>query len=349
VAVKRLAGMDVASTGIKVVELESTPAGPRLQHIAIHRDGEAARTGTLPPLAELKGQGVLPHGLVATIPFPEPPAVDFCSLPPLPGRQMAASLRAEVAQAHGLAVDEIVLCHQVLKRPAQGAGAASPVMTVFCPRRAVEGALAACTRAGLQLVALDARELAFVETLLANYEFAPDEPAIAVEIGQTLSFLVLVLDGEVRLVRRLNVTGQDLHNTLKESFDLDPADLAARVQQCHVFPKDQRGLQERNMLGLAAEAFAEQVVSEIRLAMDFCLLNLTEDIAEVRRILLSGGVAKLKGLDDYVAADLGVPVEILDPLRKIEFDFAVLDALGMDQIPEFSVAVGLALRKVASA
>ncbi len=343
---RRLAGMDISSTAVKVAEFERGADGPRLQHLALRKHEDAGGIAAVPGFAELKEAEILAHPRVATIPFPDPPKVEFLRLPATSStREMAAAVCAEIAMAHDLAEDEVVADFEVAGGMDQDG--TTRVMAVFSRGSEIREMFTACRGAGLDLQALDAPELALGATLLANYDFEPNEPAVAVELGNTRSFLVLLVGGEVKFTRVLGVSGRELCNLLEDSFDFGDTPVEEYLVKCKVFPRSEQNLTDRNVLSLAAESFAEKIMSEIRLAVDFCLLNLSDEehVGDLKRIYLSGGVAKLDGLDTYLADALSIEAEVLDPLGRIEFDFSVLDDLGMEQVPEFSVAIGLALRK----
>ncbi len=68
------------------------------------------------------------------------------------------------------------------------------------------------------------------------------------------------------------------------------------------------------------------------------------DPDHIDRVLLSGGGALIVGLGPALAERLRVPVDVVDPLRKVQHAATVggdPEELG----PQLTVGVGLALRK----
>jgi type IV pilus assembly protein PilM len=61
--------------------------------------------------------------------------------------------------------------------------------------------------------------------------------------------------------------------------------------------------------------------------------------------MLSGGTSRLSGFVSALQDRFDVPVELLDPFRKIAFDDAKLGVNAADVAPTAAVAVGLALRR----
>ena len=72
----------------------------------------------------------------------------------------------------------------------------------------------------------------------------------------------------------------------------------------------------------------------------------TAESERIGKIVLSGGCAKLTGLDDFLGSSWGVPVELARPFQGIEHDAAQFADEDPEQIgPVLAVAVGLALRR----
>ena len=71
--------------------------------------------------------------------------------------------------------------------------------------------------------------------------------------------------------------------------------------------------------------------------------------SQVAKIYLAGGGARLKGMDQFLQSQLGIPVEIADPLKYL--DTSALENVYNDQLlgemsPVLTVAIGLALREL---
>jgi type IV pilus assembly protein PilM len=91
----------------------------------------------------------------------------------------------------------------------------------------------------------------------------------------------------------------------------------------------------------------EIVAMEIQKTFDFYRATTDDTETQVQKILISGGGSKLIGLADELSQRLELPVEVLDPFRKIKVDPKKFDPDYMNEIvPEMAVAVGLAVRGV---
>ena len=71
----------------------------------------------------------------------------------------------------------------------------------------------------------------------------------------------------------------------------------------------------------------------------------TSSADNTQAIYLAGGTASIEGLVEQLKEEFRVPVEIIDPFRKVKVDSRKFDeALLQDIAPSLCVATGLALR-----
>jgi type IV pilus assembly protein PilM len=131
------------------------------------------------------------------------------------------------------------------------------------------------------------------------------------------------------------------------SFDLSDADAHADPGEAAV---PSRGAPAA---GHAAGSVQEQVFQ----AISGVLAELAEDLRRSveyystkysrmpARVFLCGGTAKIPKLDEYLSRELGVPVEVADPLKNVKTNVPAASPQYLKEIsPLFSVSIGLAIR-----
>ena len=106
--------------------------------------------------------------------------------------------------------------------------------------------------------------------------------------------------------------------------------------------------------GLAGEERADEVDAVLRAVSDNVLLEIQKTFEFYRstaasdrldRLMLCGGGARVHGFAGALADRFGLPVEPIDPFRRITFDAARAGADAEDAASTAVVAVGLALRR----
>jgi type IV pilus assembly protein PilM len=88
---------------------------------------------------------------------------------------------------------------------------------------------------------------------------------------------------------------------------------------------------------------SEILLLEVQKTFDFFRQTTSTD--NIQHIFVAGGTAKVEGLTDLLKQEFNVPVEILNPFQKVNYNPSKFDANYIDDIaPRMTVAVGLALR-----
>jgi len=93
----------------------------------------------------------------------------------------------------------------------------------------------------------------------------------------------------------------------------------------------------------ALEAVSRDLSLEVQRTFDY--FASTAETERIGKIVLSGGCARLAGIQDFLASSWGVPVELARPFSAVSSDAGQLtDAETHDLGPLYAVAVGLGLR-----
>ncbi len=88
-----------------------------------------------------------------------------------------------------------------------------------------------------------------------------------------------------------------------------------------------------------------EMANEIRKTFDFFGATSTE--RSVDELMLSGGCALTPNLQEVLRDGFGIPVELLDPFRRIHFKERDFNREWLNSIaPVLTLAVGLSVRKV---
>lgn len=167
-------------------------------------------------------------------------------------------------------------------------------------------------------------------------------PMCIVDLGASTTKMYIVERGVVRMTHLLSVGGQQMTETLGRALDWE-------------FEKAERVKRERGLVN--SDAYSAEENARIHEAL---LSTLSRVCGEVNRVLLSygqrynknvssvvltGGGSSLPGIAEAAKSLLSAEVAIADPFSKTEapaFLGKVLSSIG----PTFTVAVGLALRKL---
>ncbi len=177
---------------------------------------------------------------------------------------------------------------------------------------------------------IDVNALALVNAVTFNEEIGRDEFAVLIDIGDKYTTLSIYSEDGQYFVRNIMISGNDFTDDIMRGNGLSYPD-------AEKFKRSQD-----TALIDAVKPSLDNLVREVRRSLTF-YENQTK-IKGFSMIILTGGSAVLKGLDDYLSAELGLRVKILNPFQKISVERATLLAPFENDLCKLALAVGLAIR-----
>jgi type IV pilus assembly protein PilM len=194
-------------------------------------------------------------------------------------------------------------------------------------------------------------------TLSGQVYTESDEIGVVLEIAASNTTITLVRGERVLMNRNIGVSGDDFTAAVQRSFGLD-FDSAEEVKLDYgtatIPTEDEEELlnfdakRERYSPSRVYEALRPVLVdltTEIRRSLEFFRVQ-TGD-ANIHRMVITGGGAKLRGLPEAIGDALGFRAEVGNPWLTVQIDEDRFDSAYLDRTgPEYAVPLGLALRGV---
>jgi type IV pilus assembly protein PilM len=208
-------------------------------------------------------------------------------------------------------------------------------MLVAAKKDVVDGYLAMLQSAGLRVVIVDIGGFALENIYEANYEL--DENVALIDIGATKMSINIVSQGVSVLARDVVVGSRQLTDQIQNRFGVSLEEAEGLKMGYEPVEEKQKDLDE------IFASTCTQWALELKKAIDLYYTN-NPDMA-LNKIIISGGGSRVQGLDQFLAEEIGLEVERLDPFLKIQadsknFDQEYLSFMG----PEMAIALGLAIR-----
>lgn len=259
-------------------------------------------------------------------------------VPAMPAKELKKAVRWEAEKFIPVPVDDMIIEFVRLgeaEKPEAGGTKQEHLLLAAVAADLVYNFYNAFEAAGMRLSALDLQPFAlwrvFGGTSKVPFFKAEGDPgregtlAVA-DIGASTTHIVFIKGGQLKYTRALPAGGNVLTESLQQAFAVD-FDAARKM-------KEETGL--LNMEGeidYLMRAGIEELVKELRRSLDF--YKTRERKSPVKKLLITGGGSKLKGLAPFLSEELGLPVEP-GVLKNGE---GYID-------PAFTVSIGLALREV---
>ncbi len=262
-------------------------------------------------------------------------------LPYLSDNELSQAIRYAAEEFIPMPLNDVNLNWQVLFRSDGKKGQAfdkhtrTIVLVVASPKNVVLRYINVLNMAGLHPEILETETIAVTRSLVGNNPFSPS--TLIIQLGATTTDFATVSKGLIWLTRSISTGGMALTRSLAQHFNFE-------LTQAEEYKKVY-GLQEDQLEGKVFEALkpiVDIISGEAKRVIQSFETKYPSD--PIKRVVLSGGGAKMPGFIVYLANTLGLEVQEADPWYAIVKDKAFISRLAQDA-PSYSVAVGLALRE----
>jgi len=186
---------------------------------------------------------------------------------------------------------------------------------------------------------IDLESFAILNSVLNNYEMYRQRSIAIINIGASISNVIIARSGHPVFVRDIAFGGNQFTDLIQKELNLK-------------YEKAESVKKGRQVEGVSPAAVKpainlvfNELKNEISKTFEFYRSNNTE--ARIDNILVSGGTANLESIVDFFSQEFDIPVEIVNPFNNIDINPKKFDLEFIkDMAPVFNVAMGLALRAV---
>lgn len=344
---KSVAGLDVGSSSIKMVELDGKVNSLNLVSLGYENlpdntivDGQIMELNVVSDViqsvcsnhqinANQVVTGVSGHSVI----------IKNIVLPPMSQEELEESIDWHAEEHIPYDLSDVNLDYQVTAETPE----ATQVLIAACKRERIDNIKQAIQLAGKQPIVIDVDTFALQNCYEINYQPDASQVVTLLNIGASTMNVNIVQGTRSLFTRDITVGGSQFTDVLQRSLGLS-------FQQAEAVKRGVseavEGLEEKSIEPLMSNV-TEIVAMEIQKTFDFYRATSEDNETVVQKILISGGGSKLAGLAEDLSARLELPVEVLDPFRNIKVDTRKFDPDYLSEImPEMAVAVGLAARGV---
>lgn len=344
---KGVAGLDIGSSSVKVVELDGKLTNPSLVTLGFENlpsdtivDGQIMELNAVSEVIQQACKnyqvkspkfvtGVSGHSVI----------IKNIVLPKMSPEELQESIDWHAEEHIPFDLSEVNLDFHVMSEDEE----TMQVLIAACKTERIESLKQSIQLAGKQPVVVDIDTFALQNCYEINYQPTQNDVVALLNIGASTMNMNIVQGTTSVFTRDITVGGSQFTDVLQRS-------LGVSYQQAEAIkrgvPVNDDGLEEKSIEPLIDNVM-EMVAMEIQKTFDFYRATVDNGGVSVQKLLLSGGGSKLARLPEELSQRLEMEVEILDPFRQIKVDTKKFDPDYLSEImPEMAVAVGLALRGV---
>ena len=352
---RRSVGLDFGTSGVRAAELSFGSNGATLQRfgqVALPpgaiRDGEVIEVETVAAaVKQLWASTKFSSKKVVLGVANQKVVVRQVDLPWLPEAELRESLAFQVQDFIPMPVEQAVLDFHTVEEVTGPDGARMlRVLLVAAARDMVHNALEAARKGGLTVTRVDLtpfavlRSIAGVDQVGVSPSWHTEAEAL-VDIGSKVTNIVVHQNGVPRFVRVLLMGGDNVTEAVAERMGV-PLEQAEGVKQQTPLGPAPGIPSSDHPAARVVESTGHAFVEEIRGSLDYYLAQPAS--VPVRRVVVSGGGARLGGLVQRLALATRLPVEPAAPLSQLRLGKTGLSDEQRSVVePRVTVPVGLAL------
>jgi type IV pilus assembly protein PilM len=340
-------GLDIGNHSLKLVKLRHQKSGYHLEAAGIRELPAGTIEGS-----EIKNRDALIDTITTLVNQCDPSIVevaismsghgiisDKVTFKIDPNENAEEMILWEAGQRSPFDVDDITLDYKILHRKAETGEA--EVLLVAAKNQIMQNYIDLLYEAGLKPVIVDVVAFAMNNCYALESAGGQEGGVIAlVNIGHNLTNVTFVKDGVYHSSRDISTACDFYAKTLQRNLGIGPEEainlLKGRTNQSL----------DVNVLRQSLDYASEELSTGIDLA--FSYFKSSEKSDSIEKIVLSGGGAYIPNIGSILEKRHQTTVQISNPMGHLEYDpsmFGEVDPRKFSAL--FTVAVGLALRKVA--
>ncbi len=336
---KRMVGIDVGTSSIKIVEISRWGKGKTLENYGeiksdvIYKESltDSRMGGTLlaSNFVSTAIRAVLDEAKIKTKSaiFSIPDFSTFCTsfeIPPMPEKEIKDAIYYNASQYITLPISEVTLDWHIMPN----GGGPLKVFLVAIPNQVIAEYQKMALDAGLKLYALEAEALGITRALVKNNK----KTICLMDIGVQSSTINIIDNGSLKRSYTFNFYSNQLSRAVSAALGISDKE-AEEI-------KNKEGIiSSREGVAQTMQLLIDPLLVKIR---SICAEFLQTEKKEVEEIYLTGGTAHLPGLKEYFTESLGKKTYVPNCFSDLLYP-PILEETLRGLSPSFSVAVGVAL------
>ena len=341
---KQCIGLDIGSSCVKAVQLKRKANGWALQAFGMQPlvpqtivDGTIMDQGAVSEaIRQLWSRLRLRQKEVAIAIAGHSVIIKKITVPMMKPDELAANIRNEAEHHIPFGRDDVEIDYHVTN-PLTPSGQ-TELLLVAAKKEVVSDYIQVVRDANLSPQIVDVAAFASQNGFEANYQLDPRDTVVLINIGAAISNINIVRSGVSLFTRDVTIGGNAFTEEIQKQMGI-AADEAEAYKVGGSQTED--GVVPQEVLRVM-EGVSEVMAGEFQRSLDFFLATTAD--ANVTRLVLAGGSAKVTSLHRAIERRSRLPLEIADAWRRFEIDPQLDRNYLSAHSPEALIGVGLSMR-----
>lgn len=353
------AGIDIGSNCIKAVEIVPTAKGWELANAAVTPcPRDAIKDGVIVNVVEvshairamLKDAGIKATGAACGISGSQV-IVRQVQFPKMSETVLRKSIKYEASKYISSSMEDSVVEFEIIGDADDSAQ--MNVWLVAAPREMIESRVRCLESAGLEPLVVDVEAFSLIRSLVefsSSDRFLQQTVAL-VDLGASHTDVNVVSRGEFALTRNIPIAGDSFTNAIKglTGATFEEAE-KMKIEMAAACPLDQLSAgQNDNRNWKVVQPLLDELIRELRRSINYYHQQFPEGNVDalVSKIVLTGGTARMPGMDAYISAKLNIDAELADVFGQTAIETGgVPREFLREHGPVLPVGTGLALKEL---
>ncbi len=341
---KQCIGLDIGSSCVKAVQLRRKATGWSLQAFGMQPlvpqtivDGTIMDQGAVAEaIRQLWSRLKIRQKEVAIAIAGHSVIIKKIMVPMMKPEELAADIRNEAEHHIPFGRDDVEIDYHVTN-PVTASGQ-TELLLVAAKKEVVSDYVQVVRDSGLSPQVVDVAAFASQNGFEANYQLDARETVVLINIGAAITNINIVRGGVSLFTRDVTIGGNAFTEEIQKQMGI-----AADEAEAYKVGGNQseHGVVPQETLRVM-EGVAEVMAGEFQRSLDFFLATTAD--ANVTRIVLAGGSAKVSSLHRAIERRSRLPLEVADAWKRIEIDPTLDRAYLSAHSPEALIGVGLSMR-----
>ncbi len=349
---KEVLGVDIGSQTIKIVELKQSKSGKPVLRKYVHEyiakgeiTPEEKKNVLIDKLKEIVQREKFTTKRAATSLSGNQVIVRYVKFPKLTPEELTKTIQFEAESYIPFDIREVNLAFYILGDVIQEGEKKMEVVLVAAKKEVIQNRIEILEKTGLEPAVINVDAFVIENALELIRKPEVKETVVAVNLGASVTNLVIIENGISRVVRDIFIAGNTFTKIVQQNLNLEfnEAEELKKRYGLTLETNDEEALKVRKVLIPAVN----DLIKEIQHSIDYYQAQLpavteqqTEELVP-SRVLLTGGSSQMPYLSEYFAHELQTPVEIFNPFDNLNISTS-LPTETKEKGQFFTVAVGLA-------
>jgi len=339
-------GLDIGSSSIKLVELKEDKKGYKLQTLSISPlppetivDGALMDSVTIiDTIRDLISTSKSKTKDVVTSVSGHAVIVKKISLPFMTETELEESIQWEAERYIPFDINDVNIDFQIFGSTPENPEVMDVVL-VAAKKDVINDYVSVIMESGLNPVIIDIDSFALENMLAMNYDMGKEETIAIANVGASITNINIIKNNISSFTRDIFKGGNQITEEIQRQLHVDHEE-AERIKV-----GSKADITSQPIIQNVLKTASESLVGEIGNSLDFYQSTTTYE--KIAKLYLSGGGSKIKDFDILLQQQIGVPVEVVNPFKEIDYSGKNFDLEYLREIgPIMAVGVGLASRKV---